>query len=347
MKSSRRYRVTTTAAGVLTVGALAAGCVPDQGDNESSRTQDERIQMAEQWAQLTTPHEETGMTLLEGPVIGADDRLYVTDVTAPPGGPKVFALDLTDADAEPEVVYTDESSAITSAQFSPVDERLYLTDFAGGRILSLSPEGGDMEVVFSGDIDGRGMYPDDISFDAEGNLYVTDSTGFDKPYWEASGRVIRIDADTQEAAVLGEDFPAPNGIAFTPDFDGLWVSHNMSNQIDYFSLSEDGAEVTTAHPAIQVDGGQATVDSLAVDAEGHLYVGHHDRAAVNVYDPNGVLLETVEADQEDSGTDVSSATNLAIEEGTTNGYMTVSGDSGGYVYEFEALAEGIQQSNGG
>lgn len=32
---------------------------------------------------------------------------------------------------------------------------------------------------------------------------------------------------------------------------------------------------------------------------------------------------------------------------TTDAYMTVSGPAGGFVYEFEALAEGIRQSNGG
>lgn len=346
MNTSRHQRV-TTAIGVLAVSALVAGCAPDQDDPESSQAQNERIQTAEQWAQLTTAHEETGMTLLEGPVIGPDDRLYVTDVTAPPGEVKVFALDREDPDAEPEMIYTDETSALTSAQFSPADGRLYLTDFAGGRILSLTPEGEDLEVVFSGEIDGAEMHPDDISFDEEGNLYITDSTGYDDAYWEPSGRVIRIDAAGEEPTVLGDDFPAPNGIAFTPDFDGLWVSHNTANQIDYFSLSEEGTELVTAHPAIQVDAGKATVDSLAVDAEGHLYIGHHNRAAVVVYDEQGDLVQTIEAEQEGPETEVSSATNLAIEEGTTEGYMTVSGDTGGYIYTFEALAEGIQQSNGG
>ena len=41
------------------------------------------------------------------------------------------------------------------------------------------------------------------------------------------------------------------------------------------------------------------------------------------------------------------ATNVAIEPGTTDAYMTVSGQDGGFVYEFEAFGEGIRQSNGG
>jgi lactonase len=44
---------------------------------------------------------------------------------------------------------------------------------------------------------------------------------------------------------------------------------------------------------------------------------------------------------------LTSATNVAIKLGTTDAYMTVSGPAGGFVYEFEALADGIRQSNGG
>lgn len=346
-------RLVIPTASVLAVGALVAGCTADQSpDQDQPESADERVptvehQTAEQWAHLTTVHEETGMTLLEGPVIAPDGRLYLTDVTAPSGEGKVLALEREEPEAEPELIYTDVSSALTSAQFSPDDGRLYLTDFAGGRILSVTAEGEEMEVFFSGEVEGLRMSPDDISFDEEGNLYITDSSGYDDPYWDPSGRVIRIDAQGEDITVLADELPAPNGIAFTPEFDGLWVSHNTSNQIDYFSLSQDGTELESAHPAIQVDAGQAQVDSLAVDAEGNLYVGHHNRAAVLVFTPEGELAQTIEADHETSETDVSSATNIAIDEGTTDGYMTVSGDSGGYVYTFEALAQGIRQSNGG
>ncbi len=40
-------------------------------------------------------------------------------------------------------------------------------------------------------------------------------------------------------------------------------------------------------------------------------------------------------------------TNLAIKQGTTDGYITVGGEDGGYIYHFRALAKGIPESNGG
>lgn len=105
-----------------------------------------------------------------------EGNLYVVDVTAPPGAPKVLRIDVDSR--EVGRVYTDDTSAFTSAQFSPRDGRLYLTGL-----------------------------------------------------------------------------PVPNGIAFTPGFDGVWVSQNSANRIDYLRLDGNGQKVLTAHPGIHPDGG--------------------------------------------------------------------------------------------
>ncbi|GAB2494960.1 SMP-30/gluconolactonase/LRE family protein [Promicromonospora xylanilytica] len=283
------------------------------------------------------------MTLLEGPAFGPDGGLFVVDVTAPAGEPKVLRVDLEQR--EVALVYTDKDSAYTSAQFSPHDGRLYLTDFASGGIDSITADGGDPRTIFAGDVEGQPMRPDDLAFDEAGNLFVTDTTGYANPSWEAQGRVVRIDRQTAEASVLAQDLPAPNGISFTPDFDGLWVSHNTGNRVDFLGLDQDGTEVTTAYPAIWFSGGRTQVDSTAVDAAGNIYQGVHGQAKVFVYSPTGELLTTVSLPPRAKG--LSSATNIAIRPGTTDAYMTVSGSAGGFVYEFEALAEGIRQSNGG
>jgi lactonase len=293
--------------------------------------------------QVTSVHEATGMTLLEGPTFGPDGGLFLVDVTAPAGEPKVLRVDVDSRAVDP--VYTNETSAYTSAQFSPNDGRLYLTDFVSGGIDSITADGDDRRAFFSGDVDGRPMRPDDVAFDESGNLFVTDTTGYADPSWEPQGRVVRIDRETAEATVLASDLPAPNGISFSPDFDALWVSHNTGNRVDFLRLGEGRTEVTTAHPAIYFDGGQTQIDSTAVDADGNVYQGVHGQAKVFVYSPDGELLTTVSLPSRAKG--LTSATNIAIRPGTTDAYMTVSGTAGGFVYEFDALAEGIRQSNGG
>ncbi|MFI1226545.1 MULTISPECIES: SMP-30/gluconolactonase/LRE family protein [unclassified Streptomyces] len=330
-------------AAFVAIGALAlTGCgtqTGTPGDRASSSGADMTIR-AHKVMQLTRPHEESGMTLLEGPVFDEDGLLLVVDVTAPEGKPKVIRVDVENKTFR--TVRSEGQAAYTSAQFSPYDGRIYLTDFAHGEVVSLAPDGSDAQTFFSGEIDGARMNPDDLAFDKEGNLYVSDSRGLTEG--EAHGRVVRISRDGAKVTVLAEELAAPNGISFDVDHQGLWFSELTENRISYLRLDEDG-EVTSRHTAIRVDGGIAQTDSIAVDADGNLYQGLHGRPAMAVYDRHGRHLGTVELAGRVEG--LESATNVAITPGGTKAYMTVSGPAGGYLYSFKALAKGIRQSNGG
>ncbi|MFJ8748394.1 SMP-30/gluconolactonase/LRE family protein [Streptomyces sp. NPDC102441] len=326
---------------LATAGALAlTGCGTENAGSAGggAAASTDRTIRAHQVMQLTKVHEETGMTLLEGPTFGENGDLFVVDVTAPAGDPKVMSVDVKEKKSR--AVHTDDRGAYTSAQFSPHDGRLYLTDYAHGEVVSLAPDGSDRRTFFSGTVDGAQMNPDDIAFDEEGNLYVSDSRSLS--VGDAHGRVVRIDRDGEKATVVADGLAATNGISFDADYRGLWVSELTQNRISYLGLDGEGA-VTSRHVAIRVDGGIAQTDSIAVDADGNLYQALHGRAAMAVYDKHGERLATVEVPAKG----LESATNVAITPGGKKAYMTVSGPAGGYIYTFDALAEGIRQSNGG
>lgn len=331
--------VRTLAASVLVLST--AGCALSPSDESGDPIEEVT---AEQLVRATEAHEEIGMTLLEGPVFAPDGDLRFVDVTAPEDEPNVMSVDTDSAEVSP--VFTDEEGSYTSAQFSPHDDRLYLTDFAGGRIVSVTSDGEDPEEFFSGEVEGARMFPDDLAFDEAGNMYISDMTGYDGPAWEEKGRVVRLDHATAEPTVLAEELPPPNGISFTEDFSGLWVGLYGANQVDHYELNDDGTEVLTSHTAIHFDGGRSRIDSIAVDADGNLYQAIHGEPAMYVYSSLGEHLATVRVPEEDAE-GLHSATNVAIEPGTTDAYMTVSGDDGGHIYTFDALAEGTRQSNGG
>ncbi|MFI8302993.1 SMP-30/gluconolactonase/LRE family protein [Streptomyces sp. NPDC085927] len=331
------------------IGSLAlTGCGTQTGDageqTAGAPGTGGRSIRAQQVMQLTEVHEQTGMTLLEGPTFGADGSLFVVDVTAPEGEPKVMRVDVRKKTKR--AVHTDGRGAYTSAQFSPYDGRLYLTDFAHGEVVSLNPDDpddSDLRTFFSGEVDGAPMNPDDIAFDQDGNLYVSDSRGLTEG--KALGRVVRIDRDGEEATVLADGLAATNGISFDAEYRGLWFSELTENRISYLPVGAKGG-VTARHTAIRVDGGIATTDSIAVDADGNLYQALHGRPAMVVYDRHGERLATVEVPARAAG-GLESATNVAITPGGTKAYMTVSGPAGGYLYTFDALAKGTRQSNGG
>ncbi|MEV8602052.1 SMP-30/gluconolactonase/LRE family protein [Streptomyces griseoviridis] len=332
-----RTLATLTAIGALTL----TGCGTQSAATGAAGTSDEgRTITARKVMRLTTVHQETGMTLLEGPTFGTGGGLYVVDVTAPAGKPKVLRVDVGRKTSR--AVHTDSRGAYTSAQFSPYDGRLYLTDYAHGEIVSMDPDGGDFRTFFSGEVDGALMNPDDLAFDQDGNLYVSDSRGLSEG--EAHGRVVRIDRTGEKTAVLADGLAATNGISFDLGYRGLWISELTENRISYLRLDADG-KVTARHTAVRVDGGIAQTDSIAVDADGNLYQALHGRAAMIVYNQYGERLATVRLPARTEG--LESATNVAITPGGRTAYVTVSGPAGGYLYTFDALADGVRQSNGG
>ncbi|WP_416973707.1 SMP-30/gluconolactonase/LRE family protein [Streptomyces sp. 4F14] len=328
-------------AGLAVLGVLALTGCGTQAAGPATDARGPGTIRAQKVLRLTEVHEQTGMTLLEGPVFDRDGKLLVVDVTAPAGAPKVHRVDVRAKTARP--LYTDSRGAYTSAQFSPYDGRLYLTDFAHGDIVSLAPDGGDPRTFFSGEVDGAPMNPDDLAFDPEGNLYISDSRGMSEG--KEIGRVVRLDRDGQRATVLADGLAAPNGISFDAGHRGLWVSELTQNRILYLLLGEKGL-TASRHTAVRVDGGLAQTDSIAVDADGNLYQGLHGRPAMAVYSKYGEHLATVEVPARDAA-GLTSATNVAITPGGTRAYMTVSGSAGGYAYAFDALAKGTRQSNGG
>ncbi|MFI6878812.1 SMP-30/gluconolactonase/LRE family protein [Streptomyces sp. NPDC050400] len=337
-----RALMVLAAAGLLALtgcGTQTAASGPGSGSAPSGEG---RTIRAARVAHVTDVHEATGMTLLEGPVLVDDGTLYVVDVTAPPGEPKVISVDV--ATGEHRGVYTDRTGAYTSAQISPHDGRLYLTDFATGAVVGVEVDGSDPRTLFSGEVDGSRMTPDDLAFDADGNLYVSDSHGTEPG--DTGGRIVRIDRDGKRATVLADGLAHPNGIMFDPGLRGLWISELTEDTVSYLLLDAAKTAVASQHEAIHVDGGLAQTDSLAVDADGNVYQALHGRPAMAVYSKYGERLATVEVPAKDAA-GLQSATNVAITPGGRTAYLTVSGTDGGFVYRFTAPGRGIRQSNGG
>ncbi|MER5436963.1 SMP-30/gluconolactonase/LRE family protein [Streptomyces sp. NPDC002790] len=338
-------RLPLAAAAALGILALT-GCGTEKAGTSDARpaaaSGAEHTIRATQVSHATNPHEATGMTLLEGPVLTKSGDLYVVDVTAPAGEPKVLSVDVKTGDHKG--VYTDKTGAYTSAQISPHDGRVYLTEYQTGDVISIAQDGSDRRTFFSGKVDGSAMNPDDIAFDDDGNLYVSDLHGMKTG--EAEGRIVRIDRDGKKTTVLADKLAHPNGVMLDPEQKGLWISELAKDTISYLLLDADRTAVTTRHEAIHVDGGLAQTDSIAVDAEGNLYQALHGRPAMAVFSKYGERLGTVEVPAKEAK-GLQSATNVAIKPGGKEAYMTVSGPKGGYVYKFDALAKGIRLSNGG
>jgi lactonase len=280
-------------------------------------------------------------TSVEGAAFGPGGEFYFTDLSAPPGAPKILRLNM--ATKKVQSVYTDAKSVFSSVQFSPVDHRLYATDFIAGRIDSMDPDGSGFRTVFAGPVAGRRMTPDDLAFDRDGNMYVTDMTGTP---WDPSGRIVRIDSNGTHPSVLIEGLAQPNGISFSPDYSSLWISEFKADREDYVTLTKDHRDVEAGAVGMTYDTGTSGLDSNAVDADGNIYQCVFGAGKVLVWNNQGELLETVVIPQTFPRSQVLSS-NIAIEPGTRRAFITVGGRNGAFLYSFKAPGRGESQANGG
>lgn len=278
--------------------------------------------------------------LLEGGAFGPDGQFYFANVLAKAGQPKLLRLNVETKHLQS--IYTNKASTFTSTQFDS-SGRLWTTDYEGGTIDSLNPDGTGYKTNFGSSIEGRKMIPDDISFDPEGDLFVSDSAGTP---WDPTGRIVRFDPNGQSPKVVMSGLAAPNGVTFTPDYSKLWVSEYSGQQEDLFTLDESHGSVTAASVGMRANTGVGGFDSNTVDAAGNVYQCVNEGNEILVWDEHGTLLRTIRVRQ-NLGAPERSATNLAIKPGTRQAYVVVGGQAGGFVYTFQALAKGIAQSNGG
>jgi lactonase len=280
-------------------------------------------------------------TALEGGAFGPDGQLYFTDITAPAGAPKVLRVNVKTDKVTP--VHTDATSAFSSIQFSPLDHLAYLTNLSDGSVDRMTPAGGKFETVFSGPVKGAKMTPDDLTFDQQGNMFVSDLKGTS---WSPEGRVVEIPAGGGKPRVLVEGMASPNGISFTPDYSELWVSEFTGDREDHLTLSEDHTEVLASGVGMTGNSGPGGFDFNAVDSRGDVYQCVYGAGRVLVWSPTGRLLQTIVIPQ-NLPRPQRMVANLAIKPGTRDGYLLVGGSNGGYLFGFRALARGGSQSNGG
>ena len=102
--------------------------------------------------------------------------------------------------------------------------------------------------------------------------------------------------------------------------------------------------VPTVHTADYLSlGGTAYADSLTVDGKGDLYLAVYGAGEVLEFAPSGTEIGRVRVPGF-----APRVTHVAIEPGTRRAFVTASGDTGGYVLTFRALAAAPKgRPNGG
>jgi lactonase len=275
--------------------------------------------------------------LFEGGAFGPEGNFFFANVLAKPGGPKIIKLD--PRTKKSESIYTDKTGMYTSTQFD-AKGNLWVTDFAG-KIDVMNVDGKGFKTTYSGKF---AEASDDIAFDRQGNMFVTDTDG--TPF-QPTGEIALFDPQGKNPKTFLGGLAAPNGITFTPDYSRLWVSEYQNQRELLLTPSKDHQKLAEAQVGMHGSPGIGHFDSNVVDSAGNIYQCVNEDGEILVWNEHGELQETIKIKQ-NLGAPEMSATNLAIKPGTDTAYVVVGGQAGGFVYTFKTLAKGYPGgSNGG
>lgn len=189
---------------------------------------------------------------------------------------------------------------------------VWFCDADQGAIRRLDPGSGACTTVVNA-IDGRPLdRPNDLAFDAVGNLLFT-CPGNSRT--EPTGYV-GVLTPPGDSAVIADGLYFPNGLAFAPDGD-LIVAETRRQRL--WRGRWDPAERTWRSPSIfcQTLGAPIGPDGLAVDQYGRVYAAIYGAGLVQVFEPNGTragLLATLGANASNCAFDPGGALGLVVTE---------------------------------
>lgn len=245
----------------------------------------------------------TGYAFAEGPAFDTQGNLYVVNYRelgtigrlTPDGAASIWS-DLRKASPVEGRKVQANGLKIDS------EGRLIVADAGGGRLLRVSADGSQIEVLADRCDGVRFDAINDVALDRLGNIFFTDpgASSNEKP----TGSVYRYDIRTKKTTRLADGLAYPNGIGVTPDQQSLCVAESSRYRLLIWPL--DVASGTVGESRVLIDfprhtdgdviGGDFVPDGLVFDAAGRAYVAMWTGGVINVVDvTSGALLRQYDA----------------------------------------------------
>lgn len=227
------------------------------------------------------------------------------------------------------------------------DGKLYLTTRHRG-ILVYDPKTKEVKTLVYTYRNQLFKGPNDLDFDAEGNLFFTDpwATGPGPNMTDRTGAVYQYSKDGILRKVM-DALQFPNGIAVSPQNDTLAVGDCTGGHMVYAAfatgptLSTPGATPDPLHLTFQgvkagtYMPGNGCPDGLHYDVKGNLWIAAGRLGGMIEVDPRGLIVGFVPIPNEDLAT-----TNFAFG-GPDNQYIYFMGATSGTFWRFKAPYPGL------
>lgn len=180
------------------------------------------------------------------------------------------------------------------------EDHVIAADSGAGRLLKISPDGKQVEVLAERFEGTRFNSVNDVAIGPNA-YYFSDPGGSSEQ--KPIGSVYRYHTGTRLVTRLATGLAFPNGLAVSPDRKHLCVAESRRFRVMIYDLAEDGAisneRVLISFPETDKDGvrgGQFDPDGMIFDEHGRLYVCMWIGGIVNVVEvPSGRLLRQYSA----------------------------------------------------
>jgi lactonase len=280
---------------------------------------------AEPWVII----EDNPDMLLEGPAFDRQGNLFVTSIF----DSRLFKI--TPAKKITPILLPD--GLLPDGIAIHKDGRLFIACLSG-RVVVVNPDGSNLtELPKYG---GKPASANDLVFDQNGNLYVTDFTG---TVAEPTGGVYRFSDSYNKVEPVIQHLASANGIGIAPEGNVLWVSETCRNEILHIELLADGISINPIAGVTipcRFSGGPGGSDSLKIDVEGNVYQCMIFQGRAVILNNRGIPVANVVIPGRDKGKHLTTS-NLAFKPGTDEVYIMAGGQGGAWIYRFRGLAQGL------
>ena len=143
--------------------------------------------------------------------------------------------------------------------------------------------------------------PNDVVVAADGAVWFTDPPFGIAGYYEGiraqpelGQHLYRLDPLSGLPAIMADEVPGPNGLAFSPDGTTLYVVASRAEPRAIWAYDVDAAGRLSNRRTVIEAGEGGTPDGLRVDVDGNLWcgwgMGNEAQDGVRIFDPQGVAM---------------------------------------------------------
>lgn len=227
----------------------------------------------------------------EGVAVARDGTIYASGEDG-----QIYRIDEDVDTGEDEVELLASTGGSTlGVTLTPDERNLYVCDFQRHALFRLDLDSGDLSVDLQGSEAEPPIQPNFCVFDGEGRLFLSDSGDRRISGPDTDGRILVRDTAGAWRTLTDRISGWTNGLAFSRDFETLYVVESRTERL--WALSLSGTEIMDS-TVISNDLG--ITDGIALDAHDNIYIaatGHDavyrvsdDETELVLHDPVGNVL---------------------------------------------------------